>query len=195
MSAFSSNVNRLPSAATPRNGRTIRAVRTLVCVYISHISLGSCKWVNVQSKYSAVLFLICVATMLIYPLVEAKPSIDLDFEKNNGYGAGNDIGGLWTITAHVSSDVQYVEFYLDDQLQKNDTASPFNWQFDTTNYTPGSHAIKAVAYDALGDSAFLQVERNFEETSTGTVTVTIIAIAVAIVVAAIAFALRKTRKQ
>ncbi len=131
--------------------------------------------------------------MLIYPLVEAKPSIDLDFEKNNGYGAGNDIGGLWTVSAHVSSEVRYVEFYLDGQLQQNDTSAPYSWQFDTSNYSPGSHAIKAIAYDSLGDTAFLQVERNFQETSTGTVTIIIVVIAIAIVVAAMGFALYRVR--
>jgi hypothetical protein len=132
--------------------------------------------------------------MLLFSLTEAKPSIDLGFEKNNGYGMGNDIGGLWTVSAHVSSEVAYVEFYLDGQLQLNDTSAPFGWQFDTSNYSPGSHAIKAVAYDSLGDTAFLQVERNFQETSTETVTVIIIVIVIAIIVAAIGFALFRARK-
>ena len=126
-------------------------------------------------------------------MAEAKPSIDLGFEKNNGYGIGNDIGGLWTVSAHVSSEVAYVEFYLDSQLQQNDTSAPFSWQFDTSNYSAGSHAIKAVAYDSSGDTAFLQVERNFQETSTETVTGIIIAIVIAIIVAAIGFALYRTR--
>jgi hypothetical protein len=146
-----------------------------------------------QSKVRAFLFLMCIATILFCSLAEAKPSIDLGFEKNNGYGFGNDIGGLWTVSAHVSSDVEYVEFYLDNQLQQNDTAAPFSWQFDTSNYPSGAHAIKAVAYDSLGDTAFLQVERNFQETSTETVASIIIIIVIAIVIAAVGFALYKTR--
>ena len=149
-----------------------------------------------QSKVRVFIFLICLSAMLLCSLVEAKPSIDLDFAKDNGYGFGNDIGGLWTVSAHVSSEVAYVEFYLDGQLQRNDTSAPFSWQFDTVNYSSGSHAIKAVAYDALGESAFLQVERNFQETSTETVTGIIFAIVIAVVVAAVVFALYriKTRK-
>ena len=146
-----------------------------------------------QSKVHACLFLICITTMLLFPLADAKPSIDLGFEKNNGYGMGDNIGGLWTVSAHVSSDVAYVEFYLDGQLQLNDTSTPFSWQFDTSNYSPGSHAIKAVAYDSLGETSFLQVERNFQETSTETITTIIIAIVIAIIVVAIGFALYKTR--
>src|SRR5512135_1585763 len=145
------------------------------------------------SKIIVYLILICTAAMLMCSLAEAKPSIDLGFEKNNGYGFGNNIGGLWTVSAHVSSEVQYVEFYLDGQLQQNDSSAPFTWQFDTTNYSPGSHAIKAVAYDSLGDTAFLQVERNFQETSTGTITGIIVAIVIAVIVAAIGIVLYSTR--
>ncbi len=146
-----------------------------------------------QSKIFVSFLLICMAAVLLCSLAVAKPSIDLGFEKNNGYGVGNDIGGLWTVSAHVSSDVKYVEFYLDGQLQQNDSSAPFSWQFDTTNYSVGSHAIKAVAYDSLGDTAFLQVERNFQETSTGTVTGIIVAIVIAIIVAAIGFTLYSMR--
>lgn len=147
-----------------------------------------------QSKsIAAFILLICMAGLLLSSFAQSKPSIDLGFEKNNGYSIGDDIGGLWTVGAHVSSDVEYVEFYLDDQLQQNDTSAPFSWQFDTSNYPSGSHAIKAVAYDSLGDTAFLQVERNFQEMSTETVTTIIIIIVIAILVAAFGFALYMTR--
>jgi hypothetical protein len=148
-----------------------------------------------KQKILALLFLICIATGLICSLAEAKPSIDLRFEKDNGYGVGDSIGGLWTVNAVGSSEVQRVEFYLDGQLEKNDTSAPFSWQFDTVNYSPGSHAIKAVAFDSSGDTAFLQVERNFEETSTQTIIFIVLAIAIVIIVAAIGFALYWVRRK
>jgi hypothetical protein len=147
-----------------------------------------------KSKVFALIFLIFMTGLLLSSFAQSKPSIDLGFEKNNGYGFGNDIGGLWTVRADVSSDVQYVEFYLDGHLQQNDTSSPFSWQFDTINYSSGCHAIKAVAYDASGDTAFLQVERNFQETSTATMTGYIVAAVAAIIIVALAFALYQTRK-
>jgi hypothetical protein len=147
-----------------------------------------------RSKAVAFLFLICMIGFLLSSFAQAKPSIDLVFEKNNGYGFGNDIGGLWTVRADVSSDMQDVEFYLDGRLQLNDTFSPFSWQFDTINYSSGSHAIKAIAYDSSGDTAFLQVERNFQETSTATVTSYIVAVIVAIIIVTIAVAIYRTRK-
>ncbi len=146
-----------------------------------------------QKRVCGLLFLICVFAVFTVPLVQAKPSIDFTFNKDNGYGVGDSIGGLWTVEATVSSDVQYVEFFLDGQLVENDTSAPFSWQFDTSNYSPGSHAIKAVAYDSAGDTAFLQVERNFEQTPTQTVTTLVIAVAVAIVVAAVGFAVYRVR--
>ncbi len=146
-----------------------------------------------RTKYWELLLLVCVFAVLAVPLAQAKPSIDFTFRKDNGYGIGNSIGGLWTVQANVSADVQYVEFFLDGQLVQNDTSTPFSWQFDTSNYSPGSHAIKAVAYDSAGETAFLQIERNFEETSTQTVTIVIIAVAVAIVVAAVGFAVYRIR--
>jgi hypothetical protein len=146
------------------------------------------------SKLASLIFLIFLMTLALHPIVEAKPSIDLEFYKNNGYGIGNDIGGVWTITAVVSSNVQYVEFYLDNQLQQNDTSKPFSWQLDTINYAAGSHTIKAIAYDASGESAFLQVERNFQQTTTQTITAILIAAVTATIIIAVGFAIYKTQK-
>lgn len=87
--------------------------------------------------------------------------MNLSFYKDNGYGMGNDMQGKWTINTSVSQSVSYVEFYLDDNLELNDTVAPFSWSLDTDNYTQGTHMIKAVAYDSSGESATAMSERNF----------------------------------
>lgn len=110
--------------------------------------------------FSLVLFLSCAAI-----IVEAAPTLSISSYKNNGYGWGNDIGGLWTINTDVSPDVIYVEFYLDDQLQQNTTTTPFSWQFDTNSYTLGEHTIKVVAYDSSGTTAMATKQANFVEYS------------------------------
>jgi hypothetical protein len=150
---------------------------------------------NMKPNVLTLMFLSCVSVLLLCPLVQAKPSIDLSFEKNNGYGVGDDIDGLWTATALVSSDVQFVEFYLDIILQQNATSAPFSWQFDTSNYSSGAHIIKAVSYDAQGETAFLQVNRNFQGTSTATVAIIIAVIAITIVIVSVVFALYWKRKK
>ena len=151
-----------------------------------------------RSKLLLGVALICIVVFLFVSVAEAKLSIDFEFYKNNGYGIGDDIGGVWTITAKVSTDVQYVEFYLDDQLQQNDTAAPFIWQFDTLNFPSGSHALKGLAYDSSGSSAMLVVTRNFQDTPTLTV-MTPIVVAVIVIVAAsfgfVMFRVKKAKKQ
>jgi len=119
----------------------------------------------------------------------AEPSLRISLYKNNGYGVGNDIYGLFTVNTEVSADVKYVEFYLDDQLQLNDTAAPFSWLFDTNNYTLGLHTIKVTAYDASGEQATAERQRNFVEFPLlfvgGGISFVVIVVVVSIVVALI----------
>jgi hypothetical protein len=147
-------------------------------------------------KIKALICLFLVSLVIVLPcfFAEAKPSLSLSFYKDNGYGVGNDINGLWTVKADVSSDGAYVEFYIDGILQKNDTSAPFDWQFNTSNYTAGGHSIKVIAFNSLGDSETASVERNFQETSTEFVTGMIIVVVIAIVVASVGFALYRVRK-
>lgn len=105
------------------------------------------------------LFIVLLAANI--STIQATPTLSLSFYKNNGYGLGNDMSGLWTINTDVSSDVVYVEFYLDNQLQLKDTETPFSWQFDTSNYTEGLHTIKVVAYDSLGEQTSVERQPNF----------------------------------
>ena len=120
-----------------------------------------------QSKVNqrACLRIVSLAVVLscLVAIVAAKPSLSLSFYKNNGYGMGNDINGLFTVNTQVSADVEYVEFYLDGQLQLNDTAAPFSWPFDTNNYTLGLHTIKVVAYDSPGEQTTAERQPNFVE--------------------------------
>ena len=109
-----------------------------------------------------VCFVICsVAALFSVAEVLAAPVLNLSFYKDNGFGMGNDMNGEWTLNAAVSQNVSRVEFYLDNQLQENDTAAPFSWSFNTGNYTEGAHTFKAIAYDSSGESATASAERSF----------------------------------
>jgi hypothetical protein len=125
--------------------------------------------------------------------VEAKPTLNLNFYKDNGYGMGNDMNGEWTINTDVSSDVQYVEFYLDDQLQLNDSSTPYSWNFNTSSYSEGQHTIKVVAYDATGEPATAERQSNFVGFPL-TFVVGIIVLVVVAVIGGSGFALYKARK-
>jgi hypothetical protein len=113
--------------------------------------------------------------------VEAKPTLSVSIYKDNGYSTGSDINGFFTVQTEVSADVTRVEFYLDNQLQANVTASPFSWPFNTNNYTLGLHTIKVVAYNAAGEETSVEVQRNFVEFPTLFVVVVIVVVVVSVV--------------
>jgi hypothetical protein len=46
-----------------------------------------------------------------------------------------------------------VEFYVNDALLATDTAAPYLVYWNTRRIAPGAYVIKAVAYDASGNSA------------------------------------------
>jgi len=128
-------------------------------------------------------------------MVQADPTLSLKWYKNNGYGMGNDIGGQWTLTADASSDVNRVEFYLDNQLQQNSTQAPFQWAFNTADYSLGTHTIKAVAYNAEGQTATATAERNFVEYSATNIFGLVIGVAVAVIAIALVVAVYRIKKE
>jgi len=118
------------------------------------------KAIQLASITVIAIILSCVAGSSVLT-VQAEPTLRLSFYKDNGYSLGNDMNGLWTINTEVSSDVTHVEFYIDNQLQLNDTGAPFSWSFDTENYTLGLHTIKVIAYNSAGEQAVEERQPNF----------------------------------
>ena len=143
-----------------------------------------------------VCFIVCLVLILpcLVIAVAAAPFLSTSFYKNNGYGMGADIYGQWTLNTSASQDVVRVEFYLDNQLQQNDTEVPYGWSFDTVNYTEGSHIIKAIAFNSLGESATASAQRNFVGFPINYVVGIIVLIVVVIVVSLVValFWVRKT---
>ena len=122
---------------------------------------------KLRSSIFVCLLVSCFIVFSFVATVGANPSLTVSFYKDNGYGMGKDINGLWTINTNVSQDVSYVEFFVDDHLQLNDISAPFSWSFNTANYTEGLHAIKAVAYNSSGETATVVAERNLRRISLG----------------------------
>jgi preprotein translocase subunit SecF len=110
--------------------------------------------------FSIVFSVLLLGSLSLTPL-SAEPALTVSFYKNNGYNMGNDMQGHWTINTQVSQNTTHVEFYLDNQLQLNDTQAPFAWEFNTENYTEGLHTFKVVAYDSAEESAVVERQRNF----------------------------------
>ncbi|NLD47194.1 MAG: hypothetical protein GX660_08335, partial [Clostridiaceae bacterium] len=127
--------------------------------------------------------------------VIASPSLSTSYYKNDGYGLGDDIGGQWTINTDVSPDVFYVEFYVDEQLEFNDTLAPFSWSFNTNNYTLGLHTIKVTAFNPSGETATVTSERNFVEYSTTNFLIIIFVLVIVVFVVLLVVSLFKVRKE
>jgi hypothetical protein len=113
-------------------------------------------------KTLAVFLLISMLTLVFISQVWAEPTISLSIDKTSGYNTpGNtEINGYFTVYASTSSDVERVEFYLDNVLQYNDTNSPFDWHFDTNDYALGQHNITAVAFGTSGQQISASLSTN-----------------------------------
>jgi hypothetical protein len=66
---------------------------------------------------------------------------------------GATVSGTTTVAAAASDNVGVtkVEFYLDNVLQTTDTASPYQWSWNTTGTASGAHSLTTKAYDAAGN--------------------------------------------
>lgn len=78
-----------------------------------------------------------------------RPSVTITSPSN-----GATVSGVTTITADASDDkgINKVEFYIDGSLKKTDSSSPYRYNWDTTNYSDGSHTIKVTAYDTANQN-------------------------------------------
>jgi len=89
---------------------------------------------------------------------------------------GSTVSGTVTVSANASDNVGVakVEFYLDNVLQATVTSSPYNWAWNTSLASNGSHSIKATAYDAAGNNSSASVSltvNNVADTTTPTVSI------------------------
>lgn len=88
----------------------------------------------------------------------------------NGSGSGPSVSIISPIdNAEVSGEVlieseithgQEIEktvFYIDNQMKAIDTSSPYQFTWDTSGVSKGSHILKSVAYDTGGQSGLDQI--------------------------------------
>ena len=78
------------------------------------------------------------------------PSVSITAPANNA-----TVSGSPTVTASASDNVGVarVEFYANNTLQSTDTAAPYSFDWNTLLVSDGPYTLKAVAYDAAGNSA------------------------------------------
>ena len=73
-----------------------------------------------------------------------------------------NISGIVTVSASASDDrgVQRVEFYLDGVLGGSDTTFPYQFVWDTSTSSMGTHTLLARGYDTIGQTGSAQVAVN-----------------------------------
>lgn len=93
--------------------------------------------------------------MLFIPAKSAiaqSNTLTLSLIKLYGYnGFGGDIQGSFRLVASGPTNLVSVNFFLDDVLIGSTDQDPFQIQFNTNNYSVGSHTFFAVAYDTRGE--------------------------------------------
>lgn len=55
------------------------------------------------------------------------------------------------VDAHGESEIDKVEFYIDDELKSSDAQTPYEWLWD--EFAIGTHEIKVITYDNKGNEA------------------------------------------
>lgn len=75
---------------------------------------------------------------------------------------GAEVSGTVDITATITAtnDVTKVEFFVDGELKGTDTATPFEYSWNTTGYTNGFHTLKAKVTDSTTATAEDQISVN-----------------------------------
>jgi len=78
------------------------------------------------------------------------------------------VGGQVNIKTSASDDkgIQKVEFYIDGAIKKAVSASPYEYTWDSTTVSDGTHKILAKAYDTSGNTASTEVTVNVKNSNT-----------------------------
>jgi Bacterial Ig domain len=68
--------------------------------------------------------------------------------------AGATLSGMTSVSASATGTgaITRVAFYVDGILHANVTTAPYQWSFDTSTASNGSHTIMVKAYDLMGDA-------------------------------------------
>ena len=100
-----------------------------------------------MKKVLSIFLILSLLTALTpsYALAQSAQELQLGMSRDFGYGGfGNDIQGLFTLKIkNPPADLTRVEFYIDSTLMGEDTAAPFNLQFNTDSYPLGEHTFSA----------------------------------------------------
>jgi hypothetical protein len=77
---------------------------------------------------------------------ELEEPLVLGLSKDYGYAAAGQIQGSFSLKVRSPNDLERVDFYIDDQLVHSATQPPFQFKFNTAEYSIGEHTFFAVGF-------------------------------------------------
>ena len=74
--------------------------------------------------------------------------------------SGSNVSGSVPVEASASDDIgiKKVEFYINGELKKTDTKSPYDYIWDTNSIYNGAYTVKTIAYDSINQTASDEIE-------------------------------------
>jgi len=104
-----------------------------------------------KKKIFTVLFATLISLAWAELTFAQSDALTLKMSRDWGYGGFNgDIQGLFSMHITGPSNVDRVEFYIDNTKIGELDKVPFNLQFNTDNYQLGIHKLYAIGYSASG---------------------------------------------
>jgi hypothetical protein len=99
-------------------------------------------------KKRFIVLILCL--LLLSPVAisaqELEEPLVLGLSKDFGYAAAGQIQGSFSLKVRSPDDLVRVEFYIDDQLVHSATPPPFQFKFNTAEYSFGEHTFSAVGF-------------------------------------------------
>jgi len=80
---------------------------------------------------------------------ETEPLV-VSLTKDFGYGAGGVIQGSFSLKVRSPGDLVRVDFLIDGEIVHAATEPPFQYKFNTANFSVGEHTFSAIGYRADG---------------------------------------------
>lgn len=82
--------------------------------------------------------------------VAAQDGLQLSLSRDFGAGFGTEIQGRFSMRVAGPDDLVRVLFFIDETRVAEQMTPPFRYQFNTGNFPPGTHVMRAVGYTADG---------------------------------------------
>ena len=112
--------------------------------------------------YKATARTLAAAAALVAAAASAAPTVYFAAPRDEATISGS-LGG--SACEARGGGMRRVQFYLDGTALNSDTKSPWNCSLDTRKFADGRYVLRAVAYDAQGNSRAAQVDVNIRNAS------------------------------